>query len=201
MQRASRCGPVVGLVCFLVCLVTGAVGAVPSSAVDAGKETSGGLFLEYFDSANSKRDIRVVNLGVSTISSLPWSFYFRGGAHATLASGTTVMDGAQPAQDSEVETLGAGLTGGFRWVPVKTAVVRPFIEAAFGVLYMSEEFPPGGTLWNFDQRYMAGILIDLGSDVVLEITVGRLHVSNGRRRGHPRNPSYDGNGFMIEISR
>ena len=146
------------------------------------------------------RDIRVATLSLEEESHLTGGLWLRGAAGVAFTEGVLVPDHDPPVVELEADGVGLGGSGFLRWRPVRVARVAPFVEVGFGVLLTTEEFPPSGTFWNFNQRYGPGVDLQLSDRLNVAIAYRHVHYSNGKGFGHPRNPSYDGDGVMFAIS-
>jgi hypothetical protein len=156
--------------------------------------------IEYFASEDSDRDIWVGTFGVD--SSTEWLGFISlsGASHLMVARGMRFVETQTGIEEQDADTWGLGVFSTLRLGP-HLGPITPFVEAGPGILYTSDEFPPGGTHWNFTQRYGFGAAIRLNRNLFLGISFRNLHVSNGKGFGHPRNPSFDGTGILVEFRR
>jgi hypothetical protein len=89
----------------------------------------------------------------------------------------------------DIEAGGADLL--FRWHALVVDRFSLFLDAAGGGLYAEDQFPRGGTHFNWIARLGGGFTFELWDDVHLMSGVRYVHLSNGDRHGRPRNPSMD----------
>ncbi len=184
---------------LLLCTVLSGLDAEPLARQEALHEYQS-ISLEIFGSQDSDRDIRLFTDGVSWGREL---FRILSGhiePKIVFTSGNRVPED-EPTPPQEADGLGVGASGLLRWSPIRIWVLEPHVEASTGMVFTTEEFPPSGTIWNFWSRWGAGISIWLSDDVALLVAVRRLHLSNWKGFGHPRNPSYDGDGLTIALQR
>ena len=93
-------------------------------------------------------------------------------------------------------TVGIGIAGSLRWELLNLLHHNFYIETAQGMLFTANDFPPGGTPWNFSVRYGLGYTVHLSDNRYLVFGWRWMHISNGTGLV-PTNPAYDGNGIYI----
>ena len=188
---------------WLLVLLTGLfglLGADPASG-QARARPAQSITAEFFDSQDSDRDIQMVTLGLGLGKELVRTLYGHVGTKLALTTGTRFDEDGSEVTEREADGLGAGLLGLLRWSPLRLSAVEPYVEASSGMVFTLEAFPPGGTVWNFWSRWGVGVSIGIRGELALVVGVRRLHISNGKGFGHPRNPAYDGAGFVVGLRR
>ena len=123
------------------------------------------------------------------------------GTKLALTTGRRFDEDDPGVPEREADGLGAGFLGLLRWSPLRLSTVQPYVEASSGMVFTLEEFPPGGTVWNFWSRWGVGVSIGIRGELALVVGVRRVHISNGKGFGHPRNPAYDGAGVVVGLRR
>jgi hypothetical protein len=74
-----------------------------------------------------------------------------------------------------------------------------FLEAAFGMLYADDEFPPGGTRFNFTEQAGIGVTYRLRDNLFL-VGAGRfIHISNAYIHGRDQNPGVNALGGYLGL--
>jgi hypothetical protein len=116
-------------------------------------------------------------------------------AYVMRAAGHRVLD----LRNLEVDTYGIGFAGFLRLDVFDFGFHSLFADGGVGMVFTTDAFPPEGTKWNFVQRYGGGLSVHLHEDASLVIGWRHMHVSNGKGFGHPRNPSYDGDGLFAGL--
>jgi len=170
-------------------------GVFTSHAIHKGS-TFQTFYIDYFDSKKPDREISVINLNNE------WGYYILkslsliGGYHVLHTSGYRVNKDDPGWKKVDASVMGLGVAGTVRLDLVRINRYRVFIDAGLGFLLCSDEFPPGGTFWNFTQRYSVGVSVRFSKNMKLLLGGRHLHVSNG---GYYRNPSYDGNGPFVGV--
>jgi len=184
---------------IVICSVLWACGLVSASARGSSLR-SGALLIEYFDGENSSAGSWAGTFGVD--GSREWSgvVSLSGASHLLVARGVRLVETQSGTQAEDADTWGLGTFSLLRLGP-HLGPITPFVEAGPGVLYTSGAFPPGGTHWNFTQRYGFGVSVRLSRGFRLGISSRHFHVSNGKGAGDSRNPSFDGTGVVIELRR
>ena len=161
---------------------------------------SSAVWGEYIDSLDSDRPMQIYTLGVD--AGRPWGrlVEWLGAAQLLLVRGERIPEAWRGGGRFEADTVGAGFIGlgRLQW---PTGPVRPFVEAGAGMLFSAGALPPGGTRWNFHQRWGWGLALRLQPTLWLGLSWRRLHLSNGKGFGHPDNPAYDGRGPTLELRR
>jgi len=152
-------------------------------------------FVEYFSSEDPDRDINIVNLNFERGRYVLKPLSLSGGVHLMLANGHRI-DGRDSDRKLNADRLGVGLAGTMGLDVIRKDGHNLFVAFRLGFLLCSDQLPPGGTFWNFTQRYVAGVSIRFLTNTNLLLGVNRLHISNA---GYKRNPSYDGNGAFVGV--
>jgi len=154
-------------------------------------------YLEYFDSEDPDREIAVVNLNFERGRYLTRRLSLIGGVNALLSDGYKIDHGHPDRRRLNADRAGVGVAGTVRLDVITIGRHNLFIAGRLGFLVCSGQLPPGGTFWNFNQRYVIGVSVRLLTSMNLLLGGNRLHISNG---GYKRNPSYDGNGAFIGVT-
>ena len=152
-------------------------------------------FVEYFFAEDPKRDINIVNLNFEKGRYFLKPVSLSGGVHLMLASGYRI-DRNDSDHKLNADRLGLGSAGSIRIDFIRKDRHNLFIAFRLGFLLCSDQLPPGGTFWNFTQRYVLGVSVRFLNNANLLLGVNRLHISNA---GYKRNPSYNGNGFFAGV--
>lgn len=152
-------------------------------------------FVEYFFAEDPKRDINIVNLNFEKGRYFLNPLSLSGGVHLMLASGHRI-DRGDSEQKLNADRLGVGFASSIRFDIIQKDRHNLFIAFRLGFLLCSDQLPPGGTFWNFTQRYVVGVSVRFLSNANLILGVNRLHISNA---GYKRNPSYNGNGAFAGV--
>jgi hypothetical protein len=152
-------------------------------------------FVEYFSSEDPDRDINIINLNFERGHCVLKPLSLSGGFHLMLANGHRI-DGRDSDRKLNADRLGVGLAGTMRLDVIRKDGHNLFVGFRLGFLLCSDQLPPGGTFWNFTQRYVVGVSIRFLTNTDLLLGVNRLHISNA---GYKRNPSYDGNGAFVGV--
>ena len=185
---------VIALVVFLLSLASSAAAQAPERV--ARRAIASEVFVpEDVDN----RDIRVATLSVETERYLVGGLWLRGALGLVFTEGVLRPDDGPQGVEREAEGVGLGGGGFLRWRPVRVRRLAPFVEGGFGALFTTEAFPPGGTVWNFSQRYGLGIDVQITARLELAVAYRHVHFSNGKGLGS-QNPSYNGDGVMLAIS-
>lgn len=110
------------------------------------------------------------------------------------------FDDFYPELDAvEVSTTGTGVTGLVRWVPFRSAQNQLFFDGSLGTVYFDDEFPPGGSHWNFLIRFGGGLAYRVGDSSSLGFGYRWVHVSNGTGAGE-QNPASDNSSIFLTYS-
>ena len=115
-----------------------------------------------------------------------------GNAFLSIIRGERIVD----LVGQNANTLGGGISGGMRWEIINFSHHNFYIETYQGMIFTFDDFPPGGTSWNFMVRYGLGYNIHLSNKRYLYFGWRWIHISNGKGL-IPENPAYDGNGLFI----
>jgi len=153
-------------------------------------------FVEYFNSEQSDRDINIMNLNFEKGYYVLKRLSLSRGVHVMLTNGHRI-DRGDSDRKLNADILALGSAGTIRGDVVRKHRHNLFIAFRLGFLLCSDKFPPGGTFWNFTQRYVVGVSVRFLTNANLLLGVNRLHVSNG---GYHRNPSYNGNGAFFGVT-
>ena len=152
-------------------------------------------FVEYFIGEDPKRDINIINLNFERGRYVLNPLSLSGGVHLMLTNGHRI-DRSDSDRKLNADRLGMGLASSIRFDVVQKDRHNLFLAFRLGFLLCSDQLPPGGTFWNFTQRYVVGISVRFLNNANLLLGVNRLHISNA---GYKRNPSYNGNGFFAGV--
>jgi len=152
-------------------------------------------FVECFIGEDPKRDINIINLNFERGRYFLKPLSLSGGVHLMLTNGHRI-DRSDSDRKLNADRLGMGLASSIRFDVVQKDRHNLFIAFRLGFLLCSDQFPPGGTFWNFTQRYVIGVSVRFLGNRNLLFGVNRLHISNG---GYKRNPSYNGNGAFVGV--
>ncbi len=152
-------------------------------------------FVEYFNSEDADRDINIINLNFERGHYVLQRLSLSRTVHLMLTNGHRI-DRGDSDRKLNADRLGVGLAGTIRFDVVQKDRHNLFIAFRLGFLLCSDQLPPGGTFWNFTQRYVFGVSVRILSNANLLLGVNRLHISNG---GYKRNPSYNGNGVLAGV--
>lgn len=98
----------------------------------------------------------------------------------------------------EANTFGGGLSGGLRFEILNFSYHNLYIETLQGMIFTVEDFPPGGTPWNFMVRYGIGYNVQLADKRFISFGWRWMHISNGTGLV-PSNPAIDANGLFISF--
>ena len=153
-------------------------------------------YLEYFDSEDPNREIAIINLNFERGRYLTKRFSLIGGVNVLLADGYKIDHGDPDHRKLNADRVGVGFAGTVRLDVITWDKHDLFIAGRLGFLVCTGQLPPGGTFWNFNQRYVIGVSIRLLRSMNLLLGGNRLHISNG---GYKRNPSYNGNGAFVGV--
>ncbi len=156
-------------------------------------------YIEYYDSQDSDRDISIVQLNAETGFNLFRGFSINGNAYLMLTSGQRTLEDSIPVIKQKADVFGAGFLGFLRWDVLRIQSHSLFVDAGAGMVFTNNAFPPGGTVWNFTQRYSLGLAIGLNENAKVLLGWRHIHISNGKGFGHPKNPAYDGNGPYLGL--
>lgn len=97
------------------------------------------------------------------------------------------------AQDSGPDAGGGSLAIGFRWHFVNKTAYSVYTHFGIGMLYASDDVPPGGTQFNFTPTVGIGSTIRLDDrDTRLDLGLRWHHISNATTGGSDDNPARDG---------
>ena len=152
-------------------------------------------FIEYFNAEDPKRDINILNLNFERGHYVLKPLSLCGGVHLMLTNGHRIEQGDSDRK-LNADRLGVGLAGSIRMDVIRKNRHNLFIAFRLGFLVCSDQLPPGGTFWNFTQRYVVGISVRFLPNANLLLGINRLHISNA---GYKRNPSYNGNGVFTGV--
>ena len=152
--------------------------------------------VEYFDGEDPRDEITVQNLNFERGYYLLKPLSLIRGIHLLSTGGHKKDREDREPKRMDVDLIGLGLAGTGRLDLVRIKGLQLFIDTGIGFLLCSDQFPPGGTFWNFTQRYVVGVSVRFLTNANLLLGVNRLHISNA---GYKRNPSYDGNGAFLGV--
>ena len=151
------------------------------------------VYLEYFDSQDSDRDIWTSQLNTDVGYYLLKDLAVIGNLALFAANGNRFLDSDPTMTPMDADTFGGGFGGMLHLDVITIDSWSLFLDAGVGMLFTTDDFPPRGTAWNFKYRYGFGIAAPLDDNLNLIAGFRRLHISNGKGIV-PGNPSYDGNG-------
>ena len=154
----------------------------------------------FFPEDVDNRDIRVATLSAEAERYLVRGLWLRGAVGVGFTEGELLPDEGPQSVGLEADGVGLGVGGFVRWLPMRSGGIGPFVEGGLGMLFTTERFPPRGTVWNFSPRHGFGVDVQISARLNLVVAYRHVHFSNGKGFGHPRNPSYDGDGVMVAIS-
>lgn len=98
----------------------------------------------------------------------------------------------------QLGTEAFGLRSFARWHLINRRRFSTYLEAGFGIAATEDEFPPGGTQFNFTEVGGVGLNHRITEDVNVLVGIRHYHLSNGDLiEGAERNPGFDGNGLYI----
>ena len=115
------------------------------------------------------------------------------GVTMTVASGYINED---PTQHATV--VGAGPIIMFRCEPFRIGPFSLLFDVVGALVVYSDNFPPGGDLYNFTWRLGGAFAVRLTERLTLTTGARWMHVSNGQGLT-PKNPSYEGVGFPLGL--
>lgn len=96
-------------------------------------------------------------------------------------------------------STGIGIRPMTKYYLWRTNSIRVFIEIKGGVIYMSHEFPEGGSQFNFTFSGSAGSDFRLTDRTKLLVAARYSHMSNWNIYGDDFNPTWDGLGVVVCI--
>lgn len=100
--------------------------------------------------------------------------------------------------DPLVDTSGIGWSPFLRWHFLRGDGWSVYFEETTGLIYLDEEFPFGGTHFNFTPSGGFGVTWRLGDRFHLLLSGRFYHLSNGGRvTGHDKNPGLDSYGGYV----
>jgi hypothetical protein len=74
-----------------------------------------------------------------------------------------------------------------------------FLEVALGMIYADDEFPPGGTRFNFTEQVGAGVSFRLREDLFVIGGARFMHISNAYIHGADENPGINALGGYVGL--
>ncbi len=175
-------------------------GATTLNATQAPRDKHLALGGEVSLNQDPDRDITIFLVTAEGTDPVSNWFSLTGGVSVLGVIGDKMQDDSLPPVTLDASTIGVRLLAGGQFNPFQLGRVRPYAELGIGTVFSAQEFPPGGTFWNFTQRW--GIGIEVGNPVTTRLRVAfyRTHISNGKGFGHPRNPSFDGRGVLVSFA-
>jgi hypothetical protein len=72
-----------------------------------------------------------------------------------------------------------------------------YVDAGAGIIWTENEFPAGGTDWNFTPQAGVGLTVELSESSHLMAGTRWYHISNANREGSKNNPGY--NSIMVYV--
>lgn len=191
---------------FLVAALTftARVHADPTTAL---RPNATSAYLESYAPVHDDRDVRVNVLSLEYERRLqhPWLARLGVGGIASgyLTSGTTYDPGKLfQSPDNGVydaETSGWGLQGLARLYLVDEARFTLFVEAAAGIAFFDDRFPPNGSKLDFTRRYGVGGTVSVSDSIAVIGGYRWAHISNGNGEGAIDNPAWDGRGPYLGV--
>lgn len=148
--------------------------------------------LEHYSSEDNDKPISITQINTEVSYYLLHRLSVGGNLHFSIPRGSRYINFIE----HNANTFGAGFAGSLRWEAINFSHHNFYLETSYGVLYTLEEFPPGGTNWNFSSRYGLGYNIHLSKNRYLFFGWRWMHISNGTGLV-PGNPAYDGNGLYL----
>ncbi len=101
-------------------------------------------------------------------------------------------------RDERIATQGVGARPFLRWTFVNSSAFAIYFEQGLGMIFLTDNFPPGGTQVNFTPVYGLGGSIAVGPAAAAVFSLRHYHISNGKLiAGENRNPGFDSNGFYL----
>jgi hypothetical protein len=105
-----------------------------------------------------------------------------------LGIGVDVIGYTLDAKDGFDDAGAAGLNLGLRHHVYERGDFSLFLEAAVGMIYADDEFPPGGTRFNYTEQAGVGVTYRLRENLFF-VGGGRfIHISNAYIHGRDQNP-------------
>lgn len=148
-----------------------------------------------FDRRN--RDIDVENFRVNLAWHFPRGWELQFGGLIFRASGTRTTNTSPPATERS-DALGFGFGPVVRWNFLQFKRVRLFGNLGLGVNFTNNDFPAGGTKYDFLLRAGGGASFRLAESYWLEASYWWTHISNGQGID-PGNPAWQGQGISLGL--
>ncbi len=101
--------------------------------------------------------------------------------------------------DKGDDVVGGGLDLIFRWHFYHHGKWSIFGDVGGGVVWFDDEFPPGGTSFNFTVHAGVGATYQFENEMMLLMGVRWFHLSNARIKGRDRNIGYDGLSLYLGV--
>lgn len=98
-----------------------------------------------------------------------------------------------------ITSTGIGIRPMTKYYLWRTNSYRVFIEVKGGVIYVTPQFPEGGSQFNFTATVSAGVDIRLSERTKWMFAGRYTHMSNWNMYGVDRNPTWDGLGMASGI--
>ncbi len=105
--------------------------------------------------------------------------------------------GIYKVSDAQVSTFGIGFQLYFQWYIVNRDNWKLYYDNGVGPNVFLEQFPFGGTQFNFSSTYGLHIALRVPEMAWITIGVKNLHISNAGIKGMDRNPALDGLGLSF----
>jgi hypothetical protein len=116
-----------------------------------------------------------------------------------LALGVEVSGYVLDAKDGFDDAGAAGANLTLRHHIFERGDFSTFLEVALGMIYADDEFPPGGTRFNFTEQFGVGVTYRL-RDNVFVVGGGRfIHISNAYIHGRDQNPGVNALGGYVGL--
>lgn len=99
--------------------------------------------------------------------------------------------GLSEGHHEDADAAGGGFNLMLRWHFLKLDKLTLYVDGAAGLVEFGEDFPSGGTRFNFIERAGLGATYQLADKMHLMGGVRYLHLSNADIDGSDRNPAFD----------
>ncbi len=100
-------------------------------------------------------------------------------------------------RNDEVSTAGLGGALYFNWYFINKKRFKFYFDNGAGLIGTAENFPEGGTKFNFSNFYGLSGSFLVQPATYLKIGVRNMHISNAFLFGDDRNPAFDSIGFLV----
>ncbi|MFQ5630918.1 MAG: hypothetical protein ACE5I1_19275, partial [bacterium] len=130
-------------------------------------------YVEYYESEESDKDLSIIQLNVERGKYAFHGFSLIGNAYLLMARGRRTPEDGDDFVEQEADVFGAGFNGMIRWEFLRVLSHSLFVEAGAGMVFTTGDLPPGGTFWNFNQRYGFGLAIGINEGA--KVLIGWRH--------------------------